>query len=183
MKQGHMDGLCGLYASFNLLKHLFKFHDQFDFLLFDVLKKSINISNVWNGTNIYELKIMLLNGITFCNKFFNKKFHLTILPHSLFINNRKTLLHTIDYALSFNKTRILIGVSGLIGNHWTVITGISKDKTLYHILDSGPRNAFKINKKLISTRCYKWCPRKYIYFDHVMIVHPINNMLNVLLQS
>ena len=40
--------------------------------------------------------------------------------------------------LSFYKTRILIGVTGIIGNHWTVITGVSKDKSSYHIFDSGP---------------------------------------------
>ena len=139
-------------------------------MLFNVLKKHITLSDVWNGTNIYELKTILLSGIKFCNEIFGKNLRLTIVQSSFFIGHKNKLIKLIDNALSFNKTRILIGVSGLIGNHWTVITGVSKDKSLYHIFDSGPTNHFKINKKLISTSYNKLYPHKYIYFEHVLIV-------------
>ena len=170
MKQGHMDGLCGLYASFNLLQNLLKFHPSFNSLVFDVLKKHITIDDVLNVTNIYKLKTILLSGIKCCNKIFSKNLRLTIISPSFFIGHRNKLIKLIDNALSFNKTRILIGVTGLIGNHWTVITGVSKDKSRYHILDSGPSNHFTINKKLISTSFIKRYPHKYIYFEHVLIV-------------
>lgn len=97
MSQGEGDGLCGLYATFNVLQSISGIQETVSTEqgLFDVLKAFVTLDEVWNGMHVQKLIEMLRAGARYIPERYDGPHNYEI--HSVNVpTNKSALLRLFD---------------------------------------------------------------------------------------
>lgn len=139
LKQGNLDGLCGVYAVINAINSLLP--DTKDCSMNELFAICINkldnrtnlAKTILHGMSIHMIKEMLNDCKKFINEYTNYQ-----LEYEFLTNNRRRInavINDIKNDLNYSNTAVLVGVAGPGFRHWTTITKNFDDKIKFHDSD------------------------------------------------
>lgn len=182
LKQGYLDGTCGMYALFNAL-YLLNNDGAMDFDLYEVFKKVIKkidknlisyakiVTDGMSYSHLYEVWKYIVNEINTVKKdsyniFLRKKGIELVEKHKeTIINDMKDFLNKTDNRL------IVLGVDGIY-NHWTCVRDVTDSNLLVadsSVFESGriPIKKIKIIKSSEDKQFYCIYPQNMLYLERV----------------